>query len=201
MVQTSGKEFDARGAQLVQLTTLNDRLESIKFRLDRLPASSSLEPAFRAELQQIGETLESLELVGAKDKFDDLIGELSDNQSAISALTNTEFREEISEKIDQTRDLREKAQQQSDAAARILGQMPAQIQRIVDGISNGEMRSVALIDDQRGIVFIANNSETLARVIDLAMPAASPGVLERHTGGRAADRIRFFATGDGVVQW
>src|SRR5262249_31755309 len=38
-------------------------------------------------------------------------------------------------------------------------------------------------------------------VVKLAMPPASPGVLEGHTGARAVDRIRFFATGDGALQW
>src|SRR5262249_50724849 len=136
-------------------------------------------------------------IYGAKDKLNDL----SDNESALSAVTDTDLREDIRATTDQTRDLRDKARQQSDAAARVLGQMPAQVQTIVDGINKGEMRSVALIDNQRRVVFIANNSKTLARVVKLAMPPASPGVLEGHTGARAVDRIRFFATGDGALQW
>jgi uncharacterized protein YecT (DUF1311 family) len=70
-------------------------------------------------------------------------------------------------------------------------------QRIAEEVPKDSQRVVAFIDESRRLLFIASNLDVLTRSAAQASAAERQIIGER---GHAAERIRFFASGDNAVQ-
>lgn len=176
--------------RLATLRKLKDSVSRLSRQIQGLASSATVSADIKQDALQLMTTLKDLEVVGDAVERTTL-AELQSDFTDGSVLTD------IDQKIDELQGQNKIKNDTIASYAIQRAQTQQKTKRISDAVLSNNQRMVALIDERRRLLFIANNWDVLQRAVSRALPV-SPQVTV--TGAPTKERVRFFASGDSTIQ-
>ena len=174
------------GEQLAAIRKVGAQVRVVMTKADNANPGAALSEAISEDVSVLNESLSSESILTVPDDLSNY-GDLSKHLRLSAQDVERVAKEKSNDIAALPKELRLKQNEEM-----------ARIQRVADGIRRNEQRIVAYFDSNMHVLYIANNVSTLRRAVALVERTGNTkGTIEE----QFAQRIRFYATGDGAIQW